>query len=146
MVLMFGVLYQRKDRRIEPLFFYLTVWAKFKLHQNKEKLYRSLRRLNKLELERLTQDEIKKKLEENKNWKLTDEKWIIRKYRFRDYLQGIEFVNEVAKASEEANHHPFISIDYKLISVKISSWNARGLTNLDFELAKKYDDVYEQLK
>jgi hypothetical protein len=42
--------------------------------------------------------------------------------------------------------HPFISIDYKLITVKISSWRAKGLTKLDFELAKKYDEVYEKMK
>ncbi len=96
-------------------------------------------------MERLTEPEIEQALAENKNWKRIDEKWIERKYRFREYLQGIEFVNQIAKVSEEANHHPFIAIEYKLISVKLSSWNARGLTALDFQLAKQYDDIYSSL-
>lgn len=95
-------------------------------------------------MERLTEKEIEQALTENENWKRLDEKWIERKYRFREYLRGIEFVNRIAEASEEANHHPFISIDYKLISVKLSSWNARGLTELDFKLAKQYDDIYDE--
>lgn len=95
-------------------------------------------------MERLTEKEIEQALTENENWKRLDEKWIERKYRFREYLRGIEFVNRIAEASEEENHHPFISIDYKLISVKLSSWNARGLTELDFKLAKQYDDIYDE--
>src|SRR5690554_4449085 len=96
-------------------------------------------------MERLTEREIEQALAENNNWKRIDEKWIERKYRFREYLKGIEFVNLIAEASEEANHHPFITIEYKLISVKLSSWNARGLTDLDFQLAKKYDEIYDHI-
>lgn len=44
--------------------------------------------------------------------------------------------------SEEVQHHPLISIDYKLITVKLSSWKAKGLTDLDFQLAADYDRLY----
>jgi len=33
-----------------------------------------------------------------------------------------------------------------LITVKLSSWRAKGLTKLDFDLAQQYDDVYKQIK
>ncbi|MGP3562573.1 4a-hydroxytetrahydrobiopterin dehydratase [Geobacillus sp. BK01] len=95
---------------------------------------------------RLTETEVQLLLGEANGWKLTDERWIVKKYRFQDYLQGIEFVRQIAVISENANHHPFISIDYKLITVKLSSWRAKGLTKLDFDLAKQYDDVYEQVR
>ncbi|WP_078592762.1 4a-hydroxytetrahydrobiopterin dehydratase [Evansella clarkii] len=97
-------------------------------------------------MERLTDKEIRAFLVEQNEWKLTEEKWIERKYRFTDYLTGVEFVQRIARLSEEANHHPFISIDYKLIKVKITSWHARGLTKLDFQLAEKYDGIYNELK
>lgn|SRR5690625_78640 len=96
-------------------------------------------------MERLTELEIEQALADNPHWKRLDEKWIERKYRFREYLTGIRFVTEIAEVSEVANHHPFISIDYKLISVKLSSWNARGLTALDFQLAKQYDEIYARI-
>ncbi|GMB09626.1 4a-hydroxytetrahydrobiopterin dehydratase [Thermolongibacillus altinsuensis] len=95
---------------------------------------------------RLTDEEVQSLLQEIEDWKLVEERWITKKYRFQDYLQGIEFVRQIAAISEEANHHPFISIDYKLITVKISSWRAKGLTKLDFVLAKKYDEVYERME
>jgi 4a-hydroxytetrahydrobiopterin dehydratase len=97
-------------------------------------------------MEKLTPTEVREKLPSIPNWKVTDEKWIERKYRFLDYLNGIEFVQEVANLSEESNHHPFISIDYKLVTLRISSWNAKGLTALDFDLAAEYDALYLQIK
>jgi 4a-hydroxytetrahydrobiopterin dehydratase len=97
-------------------------------------------------VEKLTESEIEEKLRSVPKWKLTDEKWIERKYRFLDYLNGIDFVQHVANLSENSNHHPFISIDYKVVTLRITSWNAKGLTALDFDLASKYDDLYLQIK
>jgi 4a-hydroxytetrahydrobiopterin dehydratase len=94
-------------------------------------------------MEKLLQSEIEKSLQSLHGWKIEDEKWLVKKYRFLNYLDGITYVNGVAKLSEDVNHHPFISIDYKLITIKLSSWKANGLTMLDFNLAKKYDDMYE---
>lgn len=97
-------------------------------------------------MEKLTKLEIQEQLTILPSWKLTNDKWIIRKFRFREYMNGVEFVQQIANLSEEVNHHPFISIDYKMITLKLSSWHARGLTPLDFELAKKYDEIYLQIK
>ncbi len=72
-------------------------------------------------VEKLTEQEIERFLNTHKDWKLVDEKWIEKKYRFQSYLDGIDFVQKIARRSEEINHHPFISIDYKLIRVKLSS-------------------------
>jgi 4a-hydroxytetrahydrobiopterin dehydratase len=97
-------------------------------------------------MEKLDDSQVQEKLTEVQEWGLTGEKWIERKYRFLDYLNGIEFVQSVANLSESVNHHPFISIDFKVVTVKISSWRAKGLTALDFELAKKYDELFIQIK
>jgi 4a-hydroxytetrahydrobiopterin dehydratase len=97
-------------------------------------------------VDKLTPSEVQEKLSSVPDWRLTDEKWIERKYRFRDYLKGIDLVQQIANLSEQVNHHPFISIDYKVVTVRISSWNARGLTALDFDLATKYDAFYLRLK
>ncbi|MCT8137137.1 4a-hydroxytetrahydrobiopterin dehydratase [Anaerobacillus sp. CMMVII] len=94
-------------------------------------------------MDRLTEEEVTKFLSEAEGWKLVDEKWIEKKYRFKDYLKGIEFVQKVANLSEEVNHHPFITIDYKLVRLKLSSWSANGLTKLDFQLAGKFDEFYQ---
>ncbi|VEF46341.1 transcriptional coactivator/pterin dehydratase [Bacillus freudenreichii] len=97
-------------------------------------------------MERLSEQVIQERLSKLTDWKLTDEKWIVRKYRFRDYLKGISFVQKIAEESERVQHHPFISIDYKLITVRISSWRAKGLTELDFKMAEIYERLYSETK
>lgn len=68
-----------------------------------------------------------------------------RKYHFKNFLSGVKFVNQVAEyAGKDKHHHPFISIDYKVVTLKISSWQAKGLTDLDFEMVKHFDQLYEQ--
>jgi len=99
-----------------------------------------------IQIEKLTIKDIQNHLSELSGWSLADEKWIERKYRFSEYLNGIEFVQSVADRSEEVNHHPFISIDYKVVTLRISSWRVRGLTLLDFELAKQFDELYLKIK
>lgn len=97
-------------------------------------------------MEKLSLSEIQQKLTTVPNWRITEEKWIERKFRFVEYLNGLEFVQRVAELSEKMNHHPFISVDYKLVTLKITSWHAKGLTELDFELAQKYDAIYLAIK
>ncbi|MFE8699336.1 4a-hydroxytetrahydrobiopterin dehydratase [Cytobacillus sp. FJAT-54145] len=97
-------------------------------------------------MERLSEQLIQDYLKKIDGWKISDVKWLEKKYRFQDYLNGIEFVQAVANLSEEVNHHPFISIDYKVVTLRLSSWQAKGLTKLDFDLTGKYDEMYEHIK
>lgn len=92
---------------------------------------------------KLTEMQIEESLQQLKDWKRIDEKWITRRYRFKQFMDGIDFVQAIAKYSEDVNHHPFMSIDYKVVTLKITSWNAGGLTELDFQCAKKYNEIYE---
>lgn len=77
-------------------------------------------------------------------WTTDDHKWIMRKYRFAEFLQGIRFVNEVARLAEANNHHPMIAIDYKLITLRLTSWHAGGLTELDFSTAAQFEQAYNE--
>lgn len=95
-------------------------------------------------MKRLSLTEVNQAVSELDGWKL-DGKFIVKKYRFQEFLKGIAFVNEIAQLSEERNHHPFISIDYKMVTLKITSWRAGGLTDLDVELAKKYDEIFGKM-
>lgn len=98
-----------------------------------------------MEEKRLTEEEKKNRVAQLNGWKLTDEKFITKRYRFQDFLTGIQFVNNVAEYSEEIQHHPFISIDYKMVTLKLTSWNAKGLTELDLSCAEKYDVLYDSI-
>lgn len=93
-------------------------------------------------MRQLTDHEIEELLSSLPKWKLKDQRSIVRKYLFKDYLAGIDFVSKVGHLAEEANHHPFIEIQYKAVFITYTSWAARGLTKLDFELAQKIDQLF----
>ncbi|MFE5322541.1 4a-hydroxytetrahydrobiopterin dehydratase [Paenibacillus sp. NPDC056579] len=94
---------------------------------------------------KLTEEELSRKLEDAEGWSREDGKWIVKSYRFAAYLDGIEFVRDIAGIAElELNHHPMIAIDYKLIKVRLTSWRAGGLTALDFEAAARFDEAFER--
>lgn len=95
-------------------------------------------------MDRLSDKEINNELASLTEWERVDEIWIERIYRFKKYLSGVRFVEQVAQSAENKQHHPLISIDYKKVIVKFSSWQEKGITALDLEMAKRVDELYEQ--
>ena len=66
---------------------------------------------------------------------------ITKTFEFSSYLDGIEFVNEVANLSEQENHHPDISFGWGYSRVKIFTHAIKGLAESDFILAAKIDKI-----
>lgn len=95
--------------------------------------------------QKLTDEQIEIHLQQTNDWSRIDEKWLVKKYRFKHFMDGIQFVQKIAEFSEQVNHHPFIFIEYKVVTLKLTSWNAGGLTDLDFQCVKKYDEWYSQI-
>jgi 4a-hydroxytetrahydrobiopterin dehydratase len=93
---------------------------------------------------KLEDREIESRLEQTEGWKREDEKWISRKYRFPKFTDAIAFVNQVAEIAERRNHHPMIAIDYRMVTLRLSSWNAGGITQEDFASAAAYNDVFNK--
>ena len=62
-----------------------------------------------------------------------------RKFQFASFMPGIRFVNKIAEAAEEAQHHPDIAINYNLVSISLSTHSEGGVTEKDFSLAQKID-------
>ena len=62
-----------------------------------------------------------------------------RELDFASFLDGIDFVQEVAELAEEANHHPDIDIRWRKVKLVLSTHSKGGLTELDFALAQKID-------
>jgi len=87
----------------------------------------------------LTPENIERRLTSLSGWSLEDGKWLVKRVRFRSYLDGVDFVSRAARAAERLNHHPLIAIDYKLVTLRLTSWRAGGITELDFEAAAAFD-------
>lgn len=91
---------------------------------------------------RLSNEEVQQRLSDIPEWSV-DEKFISRRYKFGSFADAMAFANKVAEIAEARNHHPFISIDYKVVTLRLTSWHAGGLTDADFEEAKAFDLAYE---
>jgi 4a-hydroxytetrahydrobiopterin dehydratase len=67
---------------------------------------------------------------------------IIRNWELKDFAQAIAFVNRVAEVAEEMNHHPDILIHgWNKVRLSVTNHSAGGLTEADFELAKRVDGL-----
>ena len=64
---------------------------------------------------------------------------IAKLYKFKDFKEAMGFVNRVADLAEEADHHPDILIRYNKVTLTLSTHSAGGLTEKDFQLARKID-------
>jgi 4a-hydroxytetrahydrobiopterin dehydratase len=56
-----------------------------------------------------------------------------------DFRGSLHFVNAVGEEAEKANHHPDITIQWNRVTITLSSHDAGGLTQRDFDLATTID-------
>lgn len=90
--------------------------------------------------ELLTDEELQSELNSLAGWKLEEDgKWIAKRYLFPSFPEAVAFVNKVADIAEAQNHHPFISIDYRKVALRLTTWHSGGLTRLDIDAARAYD-------
>lgn len=86
-------------------------------------------------------EEIERRLkEELPHWYL-ENGWIRRKYKTNDWKSTLMVVNTIGHLAEAAFHHPDLAVSYAFVIVKLVNHAAKGITNKDFELARKIEDV-----
>jgi 4a-hydroxytetrahydrobiopterin dehydratase len=66
---------------------------------------------------------------------------IQRTFQFTDFIQSMRFVNLVADAAENDQHHPDILIRWNKVTLTLSTHDASGITAKDFALAAKIDGL-----
>ena len=75
------------------------------------------------------------------DWKREGET-IVRDWKFGNFAEAMAFVNRVAAAAEEANHHPDILVHgWNKVRLVLTNHSAGGLTEADFEMAKTIDGL-----
>ncbi len=89
-------------------------------------------------MERLTEAQISEHLSVRPDWGETGES-IQRTYQFADFVESMKFVEAVAEAAERAQHHPDILIRYNKVTITLSTHDASGITEKDFDLASTID-------
>jgi len=69
--------------------------------------------------------------------------WIRRKYKTHGWKSTLMVINTVGHLAEAAWHHPDITASYAWVEVRLMNHAAKGITDKDFELAKKIKDVVQ---
>lgn len=87
---------------------------------------------------RLSDREITEKLTGLTGWERREET-IKKQFVFPSFMAAIAFVNRIADLAEVADHHPDIVINYKKVTLILTTHSAKGLTENDFTLATQID-------
>ena len=88
-----------------------------------------------------TEDEIRTRLQEELPHWYYEDGWIRRKYRTSGWKATLMVITTVGHLAEAAFHHPDITASYAFVIVKLMNHAAKGVTDKDFELAKKIEEV-----
>ena len=87
---------------------------------------------------KLSSAQIKARLPSVPEWK-KQAMTITRTYAFKDFPAAIRYVNAVGRLAEKAWHHPDIDIRWNKVTLTLTTHDAGGLTEKDFDLAKRFD-------
>ena len=86
----------------------------------------------------LSDEEIKEKLKGLEGWRQRGE-YIVKSFDREDFVGSVKFVDAIVEPAEDMGHHPDIAISWSQVEVAISTHAEGGLTENDFELARKVD-------
>lgn len=88
-----------------------------------------------------TEDQIRQRLEvELPGW-YYENGWIRRRIRTGGWKATLMVVNVIGHLAEKAWHHPDLTVSYAFVIVKLVTHAAKGVTDKDFALAKKIEEV-----
>jgi 4a-hydroxytetrahydrobiopterin dehydratase len=76
-------------------------------------------------------------------WNVIEEHHITKTLKFPDFRAALKFVNQVGNLAEEQGHHPDIFLAWGRVEITIWTHKIDGLTESDFILAAKIDQLYK---
>lgn len=76
-------------------------------------------------------------------WNVVEEHHITKTFKFRDFREALKFVNRVGELAEEQGHHPDIFLAWGKAGITLWTHAIDGLTESDFIMAAKMDQLYQ---
>jgi len=87
---------------------------------------------------RLSDAEARSRLGRLRGWQIEGDA-LRKRYELDSFAAAIAFVNRVAGLAEKADHHPDILIEYRHVTLTLTTHDSGGLTGRDFALAEQID-------
>lgn len=94
----------------------------------------------------LTDAEIEDLLPQVHQWQVKevdDMKRLEKVFKFKNFVQALDFTNKVGAAAEEENHHPLLITEWGRVTLQWWTHKIGGLHKNDFIMAAKADELYE---
>jgi 4a-hydroxytetrahydrobiopterin dehydratase len=88
----------------------------------------------------LSDEDVNERLKELDGWRQRGE-YIVKSFDRGDFVGSVKFVDSLVEPAEEMNHHPDIAISWSQVEVAISTHSEGGLTENDFKLAKRVEEL-----
>ena len=88
----------------------------------------------------LDDQSIQDRLADLEGWSL-EGRIITREFEFEDFVGSIRFVDSLVEPAEAMNHHPDLGISWNKVTVAITNHAEGGLTEKDFDLARKVQSL-----
>ena len=76
-------------------------------------------------------------------WLVNEVGHLYKVYEFQNFIDTMIFVNKIADIAEQEDHHPDLAVSYGKCIVEIWTHKINGLTESDFILAAKIDNILE---
>ncbi len=89
---------------------------------------------------KLSKAEIETALADLSGW-TTENKKLRKRLEFNNFAESLDFVNRVGAIAEELDHHPDILLGWGYAEFFITTHDAGGLTQNDFDLAKRIEEI-----
>lgn len=90
-------------------------------------------------MEMLGADAVAARLAGLSGWTLNDAGEMSKTYTFSGFPQSLMFVTAVGVLAEAAQHHPDITIKWNKVTLALTTHDAGGLSDMDFDLARQID-------
>jgi 4a-hydroxytetrahydrobiopterin dehydratase len=91
----------------------------------------------------LTTKQIKAHLKAVPNWSQRVQT-VCRTFSFDGFLNGITFVNRIARKAQKLNHHPDIDVRFNKVMLTLTTHDEGGITEKDFSLARQCDEIFSK--
>lgn len=90
-------------------------------------------------LEDDVQDRLRTQLDED--WRIVKRHHLERRFTFEDFVGALAMTNRIGELAEEEGHHPELTLTWGRLDVRIWTHKIDGLTESDFVLAAKIDQL-----
>jgi 4a-hydroxytetrahydrobiopterin dehydratase len=89
---------------------------------------------------KLSDAEIESNLGKLNDWKV-EGKFLRKNFKFENFAESLEFVNQVGEIAEKADHHPDITFGWGYANIELTTHDTGGLTHNDFDVAGEIEKI-----